>query len=779
MNARILAGFLALLTLPVAAALPHVPAPAPHLAADAPMTPATLRAPQDTFLPNLTAPDLDRSIRWSLLAMHERGQHVPRGTADALASPDEDAQDAERYRFARSIGDLDGDGVADLIIQQYDGITLESRVIAASGADNRVLWHVENGLEVQRYLWPRFGDSLAGASDNGIPAGDLSGDGVADVLVLRLEVFRTLPPPGFERLGFGQITVRGGLGAHDGRDGALLWEEPILGTITWADYDPSVLLYLNWPTGWLHYEGPSGPRVAMKTTTIVHYLAMDPVCWLTGSCIFWAGDTVTTDRIQAFDARTKQVVMTRDIPPTYDARHTMFTWFTGVADLGRGDELDLVLDQWLMARPIIPEYYNPITQERIVKYGRGMRMLALDGNDGTDLWSTVIFDESQVRVNALPEEPFEELVWTGGQILGDLTGDGVDDPLALYLTVDVSNPGTVNGLFRTHFIPVDGRTGVRVWNDIKYQGWGYGASLATPQHNPRLLAIGTVDYLTGALPGGAFPHKDVHLAVLSLDSKEALWDFSHRWAEDNGLSYQLTLYQYFHSLAPHDWDGDGIRDLVTPAQHVKPQGANQTLLSTSKHTYQILGGIDGRELYKFTAWGPMGVVANCAFDDGSLALVVGHSRRADLLKVDMLANEQERRQPFYFDERPRPATAPVNLLNLAVHCDTSHDREVYSINLQTFAYGNGGPGNPYLLETHSVVGLFGAPGDLLWMDPVLGVEVPLVPSLELPIRIQSMPWWQSSNLLLVPAGILPGAALGVALRVVQVRRNGRNGGDLP
>ncbi len=746
-----------------------------------PDLPRAWKDPLDAFLPNWSSPDAGRALRLSFLSFYERAGGLPLGTLDALETPpapDAPRQNAETYRWARQIGDLDGDAVNDLVVQQVNHRTLESQIVASSGRDGHVLWSIENGLELQQRVWPRFGDSFANAPQNALPASDLNDDGVEDVLAFHFDFTIAVPPPGIDYMGFGLILIDASIRAHDGRTGQALWTEPIPSTIAWESYDPAVLVYKNFPTGWTAYHAPDGPRVLYKTTDIVQHLTMDPVCFLLGSCIFWVSDIVLVDHVKAFDARDKDhVIYARDLLPTDDPKHAAFTWLTGVADLGRGDEPDAVLDQWLLWRPQYSEYGNPLTGEPINRYGRAMRVLALNGDTGATLWSTLVFEEAAARVNAMTEEPFEELAWTGGQILGDLNDDGIADPLALYLTVDAASPGTTNGMFRTHFIPLDGQSGIRAWDDAKYQGWGFGASLATPGHNPKLLAIGTVDFLTGALPGGKFPPKDVHLAVLSLETKLALWDYSFRYPQDGGLSYQLTLHQYAYSLAPQDWDLDGVLDLVTPAQYVKPTGANQTLMAETKHTYEILSGATREQIYAFGAWGPSGVVESCNATDGELNLIVGHSRRVDLVTVNVSENREIRHEPLYFDPRPRPASAPVNLINLGLLCDQRFGRELFSVNLETFMLGHDGDGDPVMDEMHSIVALFDVFGQPDWIDPPLPVEVPLTPVLELKTpKIQTAAWWEGSNLLLAPAGLLPGITVGVALRAMAVRRR-RNGGD--
>lgn len=674
------------------------------------------------------------------------------------------------HRWAEALGDVDGDGVSDLAIQSRDPATFETSAGVISGATGQEIWNVPLGISFPQ-LFPAPGDPISLPPAMVRPAGDLNGDHANDIIAFFIDFELQIPPPSIEPLidrPVGLLVITASYQGLDGRTGQSLWTEDASGLVAWYStsltYEAQVVVYQNVPTGWLLYEHGDEDRFVHKTTDIHIEVLCDSLYRVTGACIVWAANEQRTEHIRAYNPAGLEALWQRDLQPQDEPQHVAESWLEAARNLGGGNEPDLILSQKLSRNPRHSEYANPITQDPAFVFGRGMNVLVLDGDDGQNLWSQRVFEEPPVRANAATEEPFPILIRTRAHDLDDVTLDGNADVLARYYVVDSTSPGTSNGIFRTHFVLMDGATG-QLQFDTEYTGWGTGVALGTPEDPKPFIGIGTVDQAQIVAGQGAFPLEELHLAVLNAGDGTPRWDASFRFAQDNYLPGTIGLHQYLTNLAPYDYDGDGVKDLVTPAIYDPPEGANQTLLSTATHHYRVLSGADQGEMLRVTARGPFGLVMPCDQDDGALTIVSGHSRRWDVARIDVLTGDVAWQETVHFDERPRPGTAPVSLTWLSPHC-TRHDdgQETWSLTFNTKKVGQGPSG--IQTETYGTLAQQSdrETGGLVWLDPVIGGDAPDQPSiLEAPI-IASEQWWNRPEALLIPAMVLPGALAGVMLR---------------
>lgn len=694
-----------------------------------------------------------------------------------LASEEWNAFDDEEehplaFDFAHPASDLNGDEVPDLFINRLDLRGFDSTILALSGKDGTVLWEKSNFKYFP--FWARPGEPFPPNLDNVQPMRDLNDDGIGEVLVFGF-LINTLAPPdpaGCVSL----VTITGAHRILDGRDGVELWADPYQGSILFEECtNPDLVTFTNFPTGLLYFDSPTGPRIVRKFSDVQILLLADPTCEVICLLGLWERVATTEERVQVIDAKTRVQTWQRLLLPTENPRHYVVSWITGAAPLEGSPEYEVVLDELFTHNPHGSELYHPITGDPLVNYGRGMYVRALRGDDGENLWRTKIFEEPPWRVNAQTEDAYPVLVWVDGRMLEDVTGDGVPEVMASYLTQDSTTPSTVNGMYRTHFAPLDGRTGDKLWpenadgqswhKDRAYMGWGFATTLNTPNHTAPYLAIGTTDLFSRPPPGGRFPAKDIHLAVLKVSDGTPVWSLSQRFPLDTYVSYHMTLSQYLHSLAPYDWDGDGVRDVVTPAQYVKPHGKEQTILANSLHTYQVLSGTDGSLLQTLTAWGLIGQVVPCSGYSSDLTIIAGHSRRMDLSKFNGTTGELLWRKPTYNDPRLRPATAGTELLAFNARCGTADD-VWFNFNLAEGAWGRG-------VEIHPVKGVLrSSTGAFAWINPKLQGN-PIVEPYGMP-PLPAGGWSLSTvawTALLAPA--VPGLLGGLGINWFLRRRGGR------
>lgn len=734
----------------------------------------------------------ERDYRVATYAVLERQGLLPFGLTRWLGLKSRDAQETPPtniFRDLHVICDVNGDGVADLASNDIDRQTLRSTLRVLSGADGTLLWSRYNYFYVE--LW-QFGGAFSQFQvyyrqgmpnpkppNNFFPSVDVNNDGVCDLLTWSMT---------FSGLGIDPvvITITNTFSMLNGSYGpyGALWARTERTTITFT-FEPLLgsffsFAIVNLPTGFAHVVTPNGARWILKTTDISLTIVREPIrgCYIR--------DWRTSDRVRYADTRRDRTIWVRNLTfaSTEDARSESqervnnITLLAGATDMGGDNEFEIVLDQLQVATPHSCPVNNPIDNRPLFRYGRSMTLLALRGENGLDLWQNLILDEASVRVNSYGEEPFEVLIWTFGQIISDVSGDGRPDAAALYLTQERNMPTTVNGRLATHLHLVDGASGNKLWadRDVRVQGWGFPVVLSPPGASAALLALGTTDMPPIGTPGdpappasssGRFPPKDVRLVVLAAHDGTTVWSYREQFAQDSYLSYEMTLNQFRSSLAPYDWNEDGLLDVLTPSQYVQPSGANQTLLARATHRYDILNAADGAPLASVEAFGPTGLVAGCGSGEPTLTIFSGHARRFDVSRHQVTPTpERLWRFPLWNDPTLTAATLGKDIVSLGAKCLPMPDgRVVFSTNLMLYSAKRG-------LETVTIYGLVNDEGTGVdWMLPPLVGNPPVDPEeilkyFEVEEPSPSVAW------LVTLGPALPGLAAGLGLARFRGRRRG-------
>lgn len=726
----------------------------------------------------------------TFFAQLETQGFLPDGAVAASAA----APPGRTYRDVHMTCDVDGDGVPDMISNDLElnpppGFNNAfSRFRVLSGANGSFLWGADNFIMTTLGLpegvtYARQGRPAPEPPGNLAPAGsDVDGDGVCDFLAFGYDFQRgtTIAPPFF-----GTPFVRT-FDTHvrllSGADGKEIWresqrttivgaDEPFWGTFTVREID-------NFPTGFLVVPGEEGPKVVVKTTDI-HFAQVDDWTFVTSIVLrdsLFLQSARISERFEMRDAATGDLQWAREFTTEADAKFTNVTWITGAADLDGDGSPDLVLDQSVLTSPRGTEMRDPrpgAGGDPLFRYGRGVRMMVLDGDpagQGDTLWSTVVLDTAPARQNLPVEEPFEQLVWTDAQILQDVTGDGVPDPMSLYLAQEENTPGSVNGAYLTHFVLLDGATGEVQW-DVRQQGWGYATALRagneTEESRP-MVGLGTIDVPTAPASSGRFPPKSVRLVgVDGLDGSN-LWSYESRFPQNSYLSYQLALTQYRQALAPFDLDADGVRDLVTPSRAVPPEGRNQVLLAAATNTYQVVSGADGSVLSELGTWGSNSLVIDCGTQGPYLTMLGGHARRLDLTRIDASTGDVVWRKPLHNDPNIRGSTAGIDLVAIGPRCATDDDnRTLFGINAQLYSFDRSG----------DLVPLIGAVEDseLAWHEPELDGEAPIPSVFEqyAPVPYEAPPVSQRAWTWGLP--LIPGVLAGLGVALLRARPPGAAG----
>lgn len=781
--------FLAVLPFSVAASAGEAPQPAPN-------DPLTLTAVGPAQLKDLLEDPHDPyAILRAQIAIRERQGQLPIGFTDTFARKDlpidRDLHDAHL------VCDLDADGRQDILVNNFGGLAgSQSWITAESGVDGTELWYRDNLLFSTMPGTTRVSATPPRVPENVFPIVDANNDGVCDVLA-----YGRPSPTGAGVPITGPSVTLYEVVIHliDGATGEDIWSlivpsacgpvatvnsptsggapsscrvdfgDPLLGT--WS----TTLLY-NFPTGLLAFDTDEGPRFVFKTTDMVAINA-DPTI---GILPIQYEDLRFTEHIFVYDATTGAPIWQRDLNPEQNGEYTNTTFITGVAQLVEGGPPEIILDQMFIHNPRTNELPNPVTGRPLFQNGRGMSMIALNGETGQDAWSTLVFEEGAIRPNAPVEENFAVLLWTFGEIVGDLNGDGVFDPVAQYLTIEANMAATLNGGFRTHLMPLDGTNGLPLWNgqDRFIQGWGFVRGLNAAEGLVSRLAIGTIDLPTQTPPIGRFPPKDVRIAVIDSTDGATVWEYREQFAQDSYLPYVLTLNQYREALAPFDWDGDGLRDLLTPARYVPP-GYEQLLLTTTIHDYQVLNASNGNLLYEVPAWGPNGVAVNCPGAQERLTVLAGHGRRLDFARynvttfpgerpdIDATNRDQGRdwaRRVWMDPTLPRAATASFDVTFLAGRCQVADDGMIFVFaNTGLFSRQRG-------IETVPIRGFLFANGTLDWQVPEIYAQEEILDFLELTDIANQPPSDLGLAIGLATAPLIPGALIGGVALAVRARK---------
>lgn len=657
------------------------------------------------------------------------------GTPDArLAARSPPAPPDLVYRDLRAACDLDGDGAEDVLV---NNLTLgappshagaASEIEALSGSTGERLWKVDNLAYVSMPApssvpYGARGQAFPDAPASARPTIDLDEDGACDLIAF-----------GFERLsGFsmpfvGEPSVsntRFSLRALSGRTGEDLWSQDVTATTTSAS-DPLFgtqrnVVTKSFPTGVVTFDAPEGPRIVVKLTDLRYHMADMPI-GVSGVPTLAPGkdalkgplhaeDVRITEHVRLLDARSGEILWERILgseepSQDVDGRFTNLTWLSGVTDLGGDDAPDLILDQVVLTTPRTTEANHPATGDTLFRYGRGARTTALDGATGGTLWVANFLEPLAAEPNAEAEENFETLVWVRSDVTEDLDADGVPEVLATYTAQEESLSTSAAGAYRTHLIPLSGANGTALW-DVRQQGWGIAQAIGGG-----LLGVGMLDVPTEPPEGGPFPPRFVRMLALDAATGETQWSYERSSPQNSILSYNLALSQFSETLAPRDWDGDGVRDLVTPAQESPRTDRDQVLLATSSHTYGILSGVNGKEIASVRAWGPDGRVVSCPGDEARLTVLSGHARRLELQRFDPMTGERAWRHIVHNDAAPRAATTAIDATGIGASCVEIADGTLYAVDLQAFSFD----------RRHEVVPILGSldgAGDVVWQTPAL------------------------------------------------------------
>lgn len=709
----------------------------------------------------------ERFVRLAFLAQMEQQGLLSPGTVDAIAAPEE-APPMLTYRNPQLICDMNGDGVEDVVSNDFDLPYATDWLRAMNGRDGSYAWYKYNYYFFAVNVYNRAGLPFLQPIQNLEEIPDVDGDGVCDLLTfwftysirqsgavtviefdVTLEMLNISSPAGMEYYYYPRT----------------MWRQEFVSTLVVFDTGTAgTIQILNFPTGFLYAPSVRGPRWVFKTSDIHYAYVADPF----GIGIL-CEDFYTSDHIYYGNATNGKVIWLRDQNFTVEGDVTNVTWLTGLADLGGDGELEVVMDQYYITNPRCNELNNPATNRPLFRYGRGMAMIALRGEEGDTFWETPIRDEAAARVNPETQDLFEVLIWTHAMLLPDFTGDGRADPVALYLTREFMQASSVNGRYRTHFIPVDGAAGVRIWeNDVWYQGWGYPTALNANASAPATkIAVGLVDIPTLPAPGQKFPPKDMRIAVLNATDGTAAWDIQELWPQDSVLSYLLTLQQFLYSLAPYDYDGDGLKDILSAPKYIQPKGDEQELLSTAKHRYEIRSAATSDILHTFDVWGSNGMVVPCRSGDSNLTVLSGHGRRLEFTRIDPGSGAHWFQHIIYNNPTPQAATAGTEVWFLNGVCDESPSgRILFGANMGAFSFRRG-------VEIVPAQGVLNRSTTLDWQWPDLRGE----PEFESVFDLLSIPddelsTGEKSVINFGPA--VPGLAAGAGIGLL--RRRFRKGG---
>ncbi|HUR62254.1 MAG TPA: hypothetical protein VM286_07840 [Candidatus Thermoplasmatota archaeon] len=754
-------------------------------------------------------------LRLAMMAQLEAQGAIAPGTVAHLARLHEAAlavaslgPPVQMYVDSYPICDLDKDGRNEIAQMLYNVATMRPQLRVVDGATGTTEW-----IAAQSYWYPlrynrqilhdRPGDPQPDRShqraQDFATAPDLNGDGTCDL------VFFTWAFDGVLNLvGIPDVTLQ----AVDSQQAfKVIWSQNFQG-LSFSYGDPlqtcTQTEVQNFPSGFLPFMSPTGPQFAFQTSDIRATYCQDPL-GLTGVLNLvgtrgrvYLQNLWVTEHIQLHNTSTGATYWQRDLAYSEQGKRTNITWVTAVGDVVGDAEPELLLDQMWITNPRGTQTNNPVDGSPLFRFGKGMDVLALAGEHrgtGATAWTAVIWDDGVARVNPpQQEQSFEEMVWTDLQVLPDLTGDHRADPVALVLTLEGAESTTSNGNFRTHFVPLDGATGALLWgNDVKFQGWGFIASLQ-PGNATDLLGIGTVDLpdparadctptMDSSCGETGFPLKQVRLAALKAKDGSPLWTYQDSFAQDSYVSYDLALQQYHDALAPLDLNHDGILDPITPSQYVGAKDGTQLLLSTAKSAFDVLDGATGSRLLRFEVFGSNGYVLPCA--EGAYTLASGYAQHLEVSRI-LPNGTLAWSMPTWVDPSATSATYGMDMTFLSGRClDMPDGRTMVGLNaglasfrrgLETlpmygFPHAEGAEPQPTFTQQGPKLATASAmrAGDAVWFVPnVLERKALIEEALALlrpappPTLGQRLGWG------LTPA--IPGLMLGVSFGLVRNRK---------
>lgn len=660
--------------------------------------------------PSEYSPAVDREF------LRDAGFYKTSLLESSAAGPSDDEPYPELvFRDSYTHCDLNGDDVNDIVFNELPLAYGRPHLRAVDGTTGETIWY-DYGLPYTRLLAfrpnvhrpaPALGyhapmrpglpqPIFPFAPENAIPAGDVNNDGVCDFMIWGHQ-----PPP------FRSVLPLLGIWFYidwdikmvDGATGRPIWTMRIVADR--FDSGGSEIYWIkNYPTGFMAYPTPSGPKFLLKTTD-AHYSSR-------------TGRYQVYENLTLFNASNRQVFWKGQLPQADSGAPPVAAWFSGVSQLAGDDEPDIVLDR--------ARYF---TQDV-----GALQIIAVRGDvgaqGGTILWGPRgYYEPPHTGQLSLSEEVNEAFLWKNVQIVGDTNGDGAGEIIPTYFQIVVGNgnpinPGpseatTINGLFRTHIQPYYGNNGTRLWNqkDLKFQGWGFPASVNPPTAasnssftydpftgphwlSPRdtgkeearpYFAFGTIDPPTRPLPGGRFPPKEIRMLVVKTEDGSPTWgSYLDKMGLDSYLSYDLALWQYLRALAPHDYDGDGIKDLVSLPHYIEPEGSLQILLASARHDYRIVHSITGKPIRTLTAWGPTGQVLKCDNEpaDG-LTVLSGYAKRYDLIRISAKDSTPLWRQPLHNNPTPQAQTAGIELIAVSARCTDHNTTTAFGTNLYLYS----------------------------------------------------------------------------------------------
>lgn len=571
------------------------------------------------------------------------------------------------------------------------------------------------------------------------PAKDLDGDGVCDWLVYGWQIARSTLPG---RSSGTDIDLGSGkLEALSGADGHAIWSKAFTWNRVNTQCDEYVYNITGFPTGLLSYNAPSGPRFVWKTTDISY--AYDPNnCPNQGPASQW----ITTEHVSVGDATNGRLLWTRTLLPSV-TQFANSTYITGVGDLAGSSEPEVILDN-VISNTNAVNVQSALSPAAAVGCPPPVQIgvTALRGEDGATHFTTTNY-YTPPHTGSTPqidgEEDLECFVGAQAKVVHDIDGDHRDDVVGTYLTQEAQgaqqvlggSQTTQNGRYRTHIAPIHGANGKLIWTgkDIKVQGWGTVSDLTVDNaKSVPYLAVGVIDVPTPQQTGSQFPPKDVRMEVLKMKDGTPLWGtYQSPVPLASYLAYDLTLQQYGlvdrgpGMIAPRDFDGDGVKDLVTPARYHLPNTTEQILLASSGHQYQVLSGKTGRVLSEFKAFGPRGRVVECPGEDANeLTVFSGHGKRQDVTRIDTDDGHVVWRHPVYVNRHAVSQVAGRSTIYQIARCGVEEDGRTMFMQSDGFmSYQRG-------YEIVPPHGYVKADGEVQWLQPKIRVVPPNVATLD-------------------------------------------------
>lgn len=425
-------------------------------------------------------------------------------------------------------------------------------------------------------------------------------------------------------------------------------------------------------------------------------------------------DREVTDHVTLMDAATGNVHWVRDILTEENQATVATRWITSLAQLTNDNHYDLLVEEVLDTNPQSDSVFLPMGIGQAADAGRGLQVRVLDGDPagtGEDVWVREIVPPEAARPAAGFEENRESLIWSHILPLPDLDEDGYEELGLRYMAAELGLSGTPLGDFKTHVVPLAGFDGTPLW-DVRVQGWASIQSLGTDHNAP--IALGTADLTAGgtqATNAGRAASQHARILVVDPLTGETMWNIATPFPTVTGESYDLIMAQFMKNLAPYDLNGDGIRDPLGAAEHQAEDPQEQSLMATTQHQYQVHDAMTGDPLFRFGTFGAHGLNLVCEGADMALTVISGHSRRIDATRFDARLATVDWRTPLVNDPAPRAATSGVSMTGLDGRCQERDDGTTFvTMNLGRSSFERG-------YHVIGVYGILEADGTPRWLIP--------------------------------------------------------------